>query len=122
MITIRSLVTIHQHTKLGKKTMFLMIRTFKILGSYFQLCTITLLTTITVQCIPMTSLFYNWRFVPLEPLYYFLRPPTPRPMATCILFSVSIGFIVFYFCRLKKCHLINCFQSICFCCNDLLAF
>ena len=40
--------------------------------------------------IPMTYLFYNWMFIPFDPLHSFHLPstPNPTPQAATNLFSV----------------------------------
>ena len=50
-----------------------------------------------VQYIPEAYLFYNWRFVLLNPLHLFSLFSQPSLLATRDLFSVSIGlyFVLF---------------------------
>ena len=48
---------------------------------------------------PMTNLFCNWKFVPPNLLCVFQSSlPTPFPLATPCLFSLSRSLFLFYYC------------------------
>ena len=49
----------------------------------------------TGHFIPVTHLFCYWNFVPLTLPHFFFPPPTPSPLATTCLFSVSITLFIF---------------------------
>ena len=69
MITTECLVTICPHTKLLQYYWL------------FSLC----------YLLHPCGLFYNWRFLPVNPVYLFHTPPTSSPPATTHLFSVSMS-------------------------------
>ena len=61
---------------------FLIVKIFKIYSFInFQICDITLLIIVTMLYIisPIISLFYNWKFLLLDPFHPFL-PPTSQPL------------------------------------------
>ena len=50
----------------------------------------------TVHFIPVTHLFCNWNFAPLNPPPpYFTHPPLPSPLLTTCLFSVFMSLFLF---------------------------
>lgn len=75
--------------------MITIVRTFKIYSlRKFQICDTLLLTVAPVHYIPMTSLFYNWKYVLCHPLHPF-HPSFQHPglLATTNLYIFFVCFI-----------------------------
>lgn len=64
----------------------------------FQLCITILLTTdYGVHYIPIISLFYNWKLLPLDPFTHFARPSNSLPSSNHLSF-LCIYVLWGYFC------------------------
>ena len=59
-----------------------------------------LLTTVMMLYITPPDLFYNWKFVPFDHLHSFHSTPSPLPLVTTNVFSVSMSsfFHLFFVC------------------------
>lgn len=88
-----SLATIHYYTKL-QNSFFLVLRTFRTYR--WQLSTmhynIIDYRHYAVHYIPIISLFYNWKLLPLDPFTHFARPSNSLPSSNHLSFLCIYEF------------------------------
>ena len=58
-----------------------------------------------VHYIPITYLFYDWEFVPLNPFHSFCPPPTTIALKTTNTFSASIVLLCLFLCFVFQFHI-----------------